>query len=130
MANEISVTPNLRLANGNLTDTFQPGALSFNQNVPGLFKDLIALTAGSDTNLSTLIGATMLTTYGWAYFWNTDGTNYVQLGPDNGSGAIAPFCRMAKKGEPAHAFRLEPGITIRAKAHTGNCSIVVGIFND
>lgn len=129
MANEITITPALKLANGNLTETQSPGAVQFTQNAQKMFKDTIALTAGSDTNISTLIGATMLTTYGWAYIWNLDATNYVQLGPDS-SGAIVPMIRLAKKGEAPAVFRLEPGITLRAKANTGNCVILVLILND
>lgn len=127
MANEITVTPNLKLANGNLTDTLNPGAISFNQNTQKMFKDTIALTAATDTSLTALI--TGVTTYGWVYVWNLDTTNYVQLGPDN-AGAIVPMVRLAKKGEPPAIFRMEPGITLRAKANTGNCVILIGVLND
>ena len=69
-----------------------------------------------------------ITTYGICYLWNLDTTNYVQVGPDN-AGAIVPVARLNPNDIP-HIFRLEPGITLRAKAHTGNCKVLVAVLND
>lgn len=79
MANEITYTPKLTLNNGNVIDIdLAPPAIFINQLVGLLWKNTITLTAGVDTNLSALIEG--ITTYGIAYFWNLDPTNYVQLG--------------------------------------------------
>ena len=66
-------------------------------------------------------------TYGWLFLKNLDTTNYVSYGPDSG-GSMVAFGKL-KPGEFA-AMRIVPGITVRAQADTGECSLEVNLLDD
>jgi hypothetical protein len=131
MSNEITVSVSAQLSNLGLTDIFQPGNIQVTQTNQELFRRVIALTAGSDTSLTALISG--ITTLGIAYLYNLDPTNYIQWGPDSG-GALVPVGRLLPRSTstpdiPA-VLRLEPGITLRAKAHTGNCNLLLAVYGN
>jgi hypothetical protein len=63
-----------------------------------------------------------VTSPGFAYFYNSDPTNYIQLYADSGG---TPFLRL-KPGWPAVGVPLDPGLGITklyAKANTGACDM-------
>lgn len=124
MANEITVLINDALKNGGLTDSFNPGRLQITQNVQLLFADVITLTAGVDTAVT--FGH--IVTPGLCHFYNLDATNYVEWGPDN-SGAIKVIGKLQANDAPA-VFRFDPAASLRMKAHTGNCDVLVMCWND
>lgn len=137
MANEISLNQRLSLANGLVVDPGpNMGAQRINQNNALLWKRTILLTAETDTNISALIAG--LTTVGICYFYNLDPTNYVQWGGDTGAGAIAVIGKMLPaplvNGSPdpdiVPMFRLDSGGMLRMKAHTGNCEVLVCVYDD
>jgi hypothetical protein len=68
-----------------------------------------------------------LTTLGLIQIINLDTTNFVQFGPES-AGAMVAAIRL-KPGEP-NQFRLEPGVTYRAKADTGACNVQFMAFNN
>lgn len=128
MSNEITATLNVSLNNLGLTDQGpNAGQILVNQTNQLLFKRVINLVAGTDTSISALIAG--ITTYGIAYFYNLDPTNYVQYGPDN-AGAIVVLGRLRPKGDIPHVMRLDPATTLRMKANTGNCSVLVCVYDD
>ena len=137
MANEISLNQRLTLSNGLVTDPGpQLGSQRINQTNPLIWKRTILLNAGADTNVSALIAG--LTTVGICYFFNLDPTNYVQWGGDTGGGAIAVIGKMLPaplvNGVPdpdiCPTFRLDSGGTLRMKAHTGNCEVLICVYDD
>jgi len=68
-----------------------------------------------------------IATLGWCLLHNLDPTNYVQWGPKS-AGVMVPVGRLA--AGKRHVLKLEPGITIRWRANTGDCRVRVRIFND
>lgn len=123
MANEISASCTLRVTNGNLKSNLTPGSVSIDQAVA-------RGPAPGSVNVGTteeVISFAELTTLGIIQIINLDTTNYVQFGPESG-GAMIPSVRL-KPGEP-NQFRLEPGVTYRAKANTAACNVQFMAFND
>lgn len=59
-----------------------------------------------------------VTSQGWAFFYNSDATNYIQLYMGSGG---TPFLRL-KPGWPAFV-PLDPGAVLYAKANTGACDM-------
>ena len=125
MANEISINCTVKLVNGDLNDPGPNiGTNQITQALQLLWKDVVTLTAGADT----AIAPAGLTTFGICYLVNLDQTNYVEWGPDSG-GAIKIVGQLNPNDSPA-VFRLSPGITLRMKAHTANCKVVICIYNN
>lgn len=126
MANEINVQIALSLSNSNLKDRVVLEADSIDQNTANPIMigkvESIPTTAGG-----TAISTTGITTLGWMYVKNLDGTNYVTIGPESG-GAIVSFIKL-KAGEHA-IFRLQTGITIRMLANTAACRVYYKIYDD
>lgn len=116
MANEISVSSKLKVANG---------ALNFEYVVGNLLVDQVA--QGGPTPGMLTIGTTEeseafseLGTLGWFVMRNLDDTNYVQWGFSTGV-----YGGRLKAGESAGPFRLEPGATLYLKANTAACQVLV-----
>jgi hypothetical protein len=137
MANEITINDLLTLANGAYKDNGPNlGSYQITQNGTGIWKRKITLTGGSDTSISALVAG--ISTTGLCYIINLDGTNYVQWGGDNGSGALSVVGKLnpsvTTSGVTTYdipaRFRLDSTATLRAKAHTGNCDILICIYND
>jgi hypothetical protein len=122
MANELRFTGGANLLNGNLNDSTPQQTLLVTQSLAALLSKVVNVTT-SESDLTT----SEVTTLGWAWLQNLDTTNYVQYGPKSG-GAMVTVGRL-KAGEWA-LLRLEPGITIRWKANTAACQVLVKIFND
>ncbi len=129
MSKEITIVNQLILANGNLNEASAPNAsaapakIQADQATPTADGHVVTLLAGTDTAITL---AAAVATVGWSHFTNLDATNYVQWGPDN-SGAINPIGRMLP-GESAQ-FRMEPGSTMRMKAHSGPCNVRILVLN-
>ena len=138
MSNEISLNLKLSLSNLAVGDD-GPGLGTQRLNQTGgalLWKRVIALVAGTDTDIHALIAG--ITTPGLCYLINQDPTNYVQWGPDNGSGALAVLGQIGPSqvvdGQTIYDatpfFRFDPTGTLRAKAHTGNCNLLVCVYQN
>lgn len=115
MANEISASARLRVANGNLKFEYDTGTQTFTQAAvggptPGY------VTIGT-TEESIAFGE--LGTLGWCLIKNLDATNYVQWGP-----ATTVYVGRLEAGEFA-LLRLEPGTTLYLKANTAACKVLV-----
>jgi hypothetical protein len=123
VANELRFTGATDLFNGALMDSTPQQTLLVTQSLASLLSKVVSVTT-SESDLST----TEVTTLGWAWIQNLDTTNYVQWGPKNASNNMQVIGRL-KPGEWA-LLRLEPGITIRWKANTAACKVLIKIFND
>lgn len=110
MANEIQVTTKLVCKNGNLSVSRTPNQFQVDQAAAGAAQGFAAIaTSATSISLGSVSAA------GWAYFYNTDETNYVEIGPDN-AGTFVPFMRL-QPGDSA-VVALTPSITLKAQAHT------------
>jgi hypothetical protein len=58
---------------------------------------------------------------------NTDPTNYVEWGPN--SAGIVVQGRL-NPNEPPAVFRLSPGCSLHMKAHTGNCTVILCVYDN
>lgn len=122
MANEITLTTRLKLANGNLN----PGewinqGLQYDQTAAGMSSFVQNIgTSEEDVTFS-------VTTEGWFYMRNLDATNYVQWGPKDTT--MKTIGRM-EPGEPAGPFRFEPGVTLRMVANTAACDVLLVMLED
>lgn len=113
MANEISVSLSVAVANGNHGETFQASGLRFDQAAQGAHSQIVNVA----TTVATLsIGA--VSAAGYAGFRNlstaTSGTAYVAIGSYDGTN-IQEFCKLAR-GAGA-VVPLVPTITLAAKAY-------------
>lgn len=123
MANEVTVSLTVAVANGNHAETFSATGLRFDQAAQGVHAQIVSVP----TNVATLsVGA--ITSAGYAGFRNlstaTSGTAYVTIGSYDGTN-IQEF---AKLGRGAAAIvPLLPSITLAAKGYgtTGKIRYVV-----
>ena len=122
MANELTVQVYAALANGKLSELFNPGTLTFDQSTLLAHAPVVVVgTSEEDLSLGDI------TTNGWVFMRNLDGTNYVTYGPKSG-GVMVPWGRI-EAGEVA-AFRLEPGVIWRWVANTSSVKVKVLALND
>ncbi|HEY2250902.1 MAG TPA: hypothetical protein VGH74_07560 [Planctomycetaceae bacterium] len=124
MANEITLTINNALKNGALADSYNPGRIQITQAVQLLFADVVSLVAATDT----VITFGHIVTAGLVHLINLDPTNYVEWGPES-AGALVPVGKLMPADAPA-IFRFDPGATLRMKAHTGACDVLVMCWNN
>lgn len=120
MANEFTITAKIQDINGNLIIKHLPDPFFVTQTTAGAVQGCISIPTSD-----TVITLTGIATSGWAFFCNTDATNYIELGPTSG-GAIVPFARLYP-GEKC-VIRLTPAIVLRAIAHTGAVRLQYTIF--
>lgn len=121
--NEIQASCSLRVTNGHLKANLTTGTVNIAQAVakgpaPG------CVNVGTTEEV---ISFAELTTLGLILIINLDTTNYVQFGPES-AGAMVAAVRL-NPGEP-NLFRLEPGVTYRAKADTAACNVQFMAFNN
>lgn len=123
MANEIRLSQQLAVQNGNLNFAYPNGS-------PGSTVDQSA--EGGPTPGVVSIGTTEeseafseLSTLGYVLMHNLDDTNYVQWGFATGvyGGRMGP-------GEMAGPFRLEPSTTIYLKANAAACKVMIAALED
>ncbi len=113
MANELTVSLSLSVANGNHNETFSASGLKSDQAAQG--------SAGGIVQIGTAVETLTLgdvTAAGYSGFRNlstaTSGTAYVAIGSYDGTN-LQEFCQL-KRGE-ASVMRLVPTITLAAKAY-------------
>lgn len=113
MANELTISLSLSIANGNHNETFSASGLKVDQAAQG--------AAGGIVEIGTAVETLTLgdvTAAGYAGFRNmstaTSGTAYVALGRYDGTN-LQEFCQL-KRGDAA-VMRLVPTITLGAKAY-------------
>ena len=123
MANEITVTMELDLVNGDLERNASVSALQFDQTTGAALWNTVNVGFAADEAIVT----TELTALGWCFMRNLDSTNYVEWGPDNG-GSLVP-CGRIEAGEVA-MFRLSPAITFRAQANTAAVELDILILDN
>jgi len=93
VADEITLNLKLAVSNGFLVQRFDPSTLTVTMTGT-------TAAGGAQTIATTVtsLGITNVSTCGYAYFRNTDATNYVEIG--TGTGTFVAFAKL-KAGEAA-----------------------------
>ena len=124
MADEINISLNAQIVNGNYRDTIQPGQLQIDQAAVGraVHVQSIFFAAPEVVDLGDVA------TNGILYLRNLDETNYVTFGPQSDAATIEVFGKL-KPGEFA-IMRLAPTIVLWAQADTGDILMDVKLYED
>ena len=123
MADEISITQQVVIANGNYKRTFAPGTLKVDQTALGASSGIWSIGTSEED-----ITFTDITTEGWLVMKNHDATNFVEWGASATTPTLATIGRM-EAGESA-VFRMEPTVTLRMKADTASCKVEIWLLED
>lgn len=118
MAEEITGVIQIRCVKDSFDSGQQQVSLALTQNVQGAASGTVTVAT---TN--TQVPVTGLTTYGFLYMRNIDGTNFVTLGTTVG------YEFKMKAGEPFFG-RVTPGTAIWLKADTAACKVQYLFLND
>lgn len=121
MATSLRLTLSAIVNNGTYKDQFKPDALEVTLAAVGARKGVQTIGTSAET-----VTTGDVATLGWCFLQNLDATNFITYGPDS-TGQV-DFGRL-KAGEWA-AFRLEPGITLKATADTAACKMAVWILDN
>ncbi len=123
MADEITVTIQARISNGEFVEPFGPFSAQIDQSAIGL-EGGVQVVGTSEEVLSVNAD---VSTLGVAGFKNLDAANYVDIGPESG-GSMVALIRL-KAGETAF-MRLKPGVVLRGQANTSAVKLKKWIAND
>lgn len=125
MANELTMSILAKVVNGDMKNTFQPGALTFDQDAIGGHSPVVNVTTGEEA-----LAFGDISTKGWIAGRNLDSANYVIMGPSsNSTGAMLAAMRV-EAGEP-FCFRFEPTIsTWKMHSNTGTVKVQFHLFED
>jgi len=122
MADELKVQVTATLNKGNYANKFEPGLISIDVDAVGGHRPVVSVGTSEE-----VISPGDVSTEGWCFMRNLDSTNYVQWGPESG-GSMVTVGRI-EAGEVA-CFRMEPGITFRAKANTATVLLEFWLIED
>lgn len=123
MTNELTVNISSNLTNGNHKESFGSGTFRVDQDAIGAHSPVVIVGTSEE-----VMAVGDVSTLGWLFLQNLDDTNYVTYGPDDGGGSMVAFGRI-EPGE-LHAFRLEPGITMRWQADTADVKVKMLLLED
>lgn len=121
MSKEIRINESIRISNG-FIDNISPGQVTYDQASPGGGNPATVNIGTSEEDVA--FGDV---TPGFLWMQNLDTTNYVQYGPKNASNAMQPF-GLLHAGKTARIY-LDTGVTLRMKAHTGACNVLIKGYN-
>lgn len=120
MADEVKLQLQVVVTNGNFKDVFQPGQKKYDQTTArgGSPGTVTVGTSEEDINFGDV-------TPGWVVLQNLDATNFVEYGADNSG--------MQKLGklQPGGiaCFEMASGVTLRMKADTAACDVLIKGYN-
>ena len=118
MANEITALAKFALDNGSLKYTSNPGSIQIDQTTARMFASVV--TVGTTEEVVTFgdVSAPRV-----CVMQNLDATNHCEWGPTS-SGAMVVAGRL-RPASVASQFEIDPGITLRMKADTSACDVLV-----
>jgi len=123
MANEISYQFQVRLANGELNDTYSSPSQRTDQTNARLIRNVQEIGTSEE-----ILENGDVATPGWAVFVNLDDTNYVEVGHYTG-GTFYPFLKL----KPGDQMICRLGVTtaqLYAKANTSTVSLFYIVYDD
>lgn len=122
MANEIKLSVNVRVVNGDYKNRFDMGQLSIDQAAQGAQSGVIDVgTTAEDLPVGDV------STPGLLILKNLDDTNFVEIGKS----VSATFEKMGrlKPGDPL-VMRVAAGVTLQLKADTAACNVQYLLLED
>lgn len=122
MAGEIRAQLSLRVTKGNFDDSIAVSISADQAGVGGGNPGIVDI----GTTDEPITAGDLASTKGHAVFRNLDDTNYVDIGPES-NGVIVPTMRL-KPGEFGY-LPLVPDVTLRARANTAACRVMVKIYD-
>ena len=123
MSDEINISLNVQVTNGNMKETISPGTLQIDQSAVGRAGHAQSIGTSAET-----VSLGDISTNGVLYLRNLDETNYITFGPQSDAGTIEVLGKL-KAGEFA-LLRLAPSIVLWAQADTAACLLDVKLFED
>lgn len=123
MGNEISYQFQLRLANGDLSDTYSSPSQRTDQTNAKLIRNVQEIGTSEE-----VLASGDITTPGWSVFVNLDDTNYVEVGHFTG-GTFYEFLKLKPGDQMICRVGIQPG-ELYAKADTGALSLFYIIYDD
>jgi len=122
MAGEIRAQMSLRITKGNYNDTTALSIAADQAGSGGGNPGVVDIGTADEP----IAAGDLASTKGHAVFQNLDETNYVEFGPE-AAGVLVPTIKL-KPGEFAY-MPLVPDVTIRARANTAPCRVLVKIYD-
>ena len=124
MAGTVTISQSIKVTNGDYSfPRYSKNKTIVQDALGGPVPGTVSIgTSEEDVDLSEL------TTEGWIYLENLDDANFIQWGAKDGSGNMQEIGRL-EAGESAQ-FRMEPGATLRMKADTAACQVLILCFED
>lgn len=118
----ISLLISMSVVNGNFRAQFKPPLVKIDQAASGRggYTQIIGTT-------EEVVDFGDISTEGYIFLLNTDGTNFVEYGPED-TGVMVSLGKL-DPGEIA-AFRMKPGVVLRAKADTASVKLDVLLLED
>lgn len=123
MANEIKITQHVQVENAGADVNYKPSTFQLTQTGKGVYQATIS-AATSEAALSF----SGITTAGFVLLRNLDSTNFVEWGPESG-GAMIKVGKL-KASDPPALFRLAGSTTLRVKADTAACKLLVMVIEE
>ena len=120
MSDELRLTMQMTLINGNLRKSIQPVLSAIDQADDLAFEDVNPI-ATSEESISSF-GS--VANEGYCFLQNLDETNYIEIGFSTGVYGIK-----LKAGE-ASILRLVPGLTLYLRANTATCNLYLVVLED
>ena len=118
MANEITALAKFTLDNGSLKYTSNPGSIQIDQTTARMFASVVTVGTTEEVVAFGDVAAPRV-----CVMQNLDATNYCEWGPTD-SGAMVVAGRL-RPSSIASQFEIDPGITLRMKANTSACDVLV-----
>lgn len=122
MANEITLSFNLQLTNGNYTESVNPGSVRIDQAAIGANGGVYSVPTSEE-----VVDTGDVSTEGLLYLQNLDATNYINYGPESG-GAMVSIAKL-EPGEFAF-LRLDSTATLRWQANTAAVKVKMLLLED
>ena len=123
MSQELRIQFGLTYTNGQLSDQVANHTLIGDQTTQGL--DSLTVSVGTTEQD---ISFPDVGTLGWLYLKNLDPANFVIWGPKS-AGVMVPIGKLMPNSQGEAVFQLDPGITLRMKADTAACKVLIKCFN-
>lgn len=120
MADEISITLGWAYSKSGRVRTFNATLNKYDQSGEGVTEGVQSI--GFAAHEALIINAE-ITTFGWAYFKNLNGTNYIEIGYDD-TGTFRPFLKLLAGESCVCPINAAP----YAQANTGACLLDYVVF--
>jgi hypothetical protein len=121
MANEITATMSLKVANGSYQVTSPNIRVQDDQATIGEYSAVVDVGTTAEE-----VPTGDVASEGWWLITNLDSTNFVDYGPDS-AGTMIPLGRLGPG--KSNLLSLKPGVTVKWQADTAACKVKMILLN-